>query len=152
MGGAADTNHSQELQKDQLSRAFTNMEGKLEIWRFSAVSFNNRVCLWAGGRVLTLVVVHGAGRRFPQLQLIVEDDATDHVGSVGAGGPGCPTAAGWKTEAGVINVTSADLCQPATVLLLLVLERVRMLDGCLSRGELKPEIQPPKSLLMSSVL
>lgn len=82
----------------------------------------------------------------------MEDDITDHIGLVGAGGPGCPTATGWKTEPGIINKISGDLCQPATVLLLLVLERVRMLDGCLSRGELKPEIQPPKSLLMSSVL
>lgn len=30
-----------------------------------------------------------------------------------------------------------------------VLDRVRMLDGCLSAGELKPDIQPPKSLLIS---
>ncbi|KAG7215629.1 hypothetical protein INR49_021984 [Caranx melampygus] len=30
-----------------------------------------------------------------------------------------------------------------------VLERLRMLDGCRSLGALSPDIQPPKSLLMS---
>lgn len=44
------------------------------------------------------------------------------------------------------------LFKAATAGYLLVLERVRILDGCLSRGELKPDIQPPKSLLISSML
>lgn len=82
----------------------------------------------------------------------MEDDVTDHIGSVGAGRPGCPTAAGCKTKPGIGDVISGRPRKPAPVLLLLVLERVRMLDGCLSRGEQKPEIQPPKSLLMSSML
>lgn len=30
-----------------------------------------------------------------------------------------------------------------------VLERLRMLEGCVFLGELRPDIQPPKSLLMS---
>lgn len=44
------------------------------------------------------------------------------------------------------------LFDPVRKFLLPVLDRLRMLDGCLSLGGLKPDIQPPKSFLMSSML
>lgn len=85
----------------------------------------------------------------------MEDHITDHIRPFAARRPGCPTAASLKTnKKKIYNHKLRAFFGTSNIhqrLFLLVLERLRMLDGCLSLGDLRPDIQPPKSLLMSLV-